>query len=141
MSQNPATKPLEIVPGISHLYRRGARDYFRKVAPESLRRIVGKRQLVESLNIIVKPDGPKLATLARLFPEAELEPIRRQEDRVNGKPFPASSPLFHDLSARSTLESEGQGMTLSALCMEFISERETARKAPKTAAAVSRTQH
>lgn len=50
MSQKPATKPLVLVPGQTHLYRRGARYYFRMVVPEPLRRIVGKTELVESLN-------------------------------------------------------------------------------------------
>ncbi|MEZ0298113.1 MAG: DUF6538 domain-containing protein, partial [Candidatus Methylacidiphilales bacterium] len=48
MSQKPATKPLETCRSF-HLYRKGARYYFRMIVQEPLLPIVGKRELVESL--------------------------------------------------------------------------------------------
>ena len=50
MHRNPATKPLVKVPGHSHLFRRGARYYFRIGVPQNLRPIVGRRELVKSLD-------------------------------------------------------------------------------------------
>jgi len=49
MHHNSATKPLQKVPGHTCLYRRGARYYFRLGVPENLRPIVGRRELVKSL--------------------------------------------------------------------------------------------
>ncbi|PTY01205.1 hypothetical protein DB346_13820 [Verrucomicrobia bacterium LW23] len=87
---------------------------------------------LERENRMMEADSPDLITLARLFREAKLEHIHRQADRVDGRPFRAYSPLFHDLSARSLIKPEAQEMTLEALCTRFIAEREKAHKAHKT---------
>lgn len=258
MHQNPATKPLEKVPGHSHLFRRGARYYFRIGVPENLRSIVGRRELIKSLNTAdfkaalervsvqeqacreilrsarvryeankkgkatPKPFEPLIVTsekhaaelariwfleierqgaqwwqenrqklsevdrneeladlwhmqaaitgegddkihetdfndgklevrtflqfhrltideqsegfglLARLFREARLEYVRRQQDRIAGKPMKAYGSLFRDLSENTPMLPLRKVFTVKQLTTQFIDDITKADKAPKT---------
>ncbi len=258
MHRKPATKLLEKVPGHSHLSRRGARYYFRIGVPENLRSIVGRRELIKSLDTAdfktalervsiqeqacreilhfaraqyeekakgkatPKPFEPLIITsekqaselargwfleieregaqwwqenrqniseekrngllaelwhtqaaimgeckdyvhpgdyidgkgevraflqlhhfkmdekgdgfvlLARLFREARLEYVRRQQDRINGKPQKPYASLFCDLSENTPILQKTKTMTVKRLTEKFIEEYKSAGKAPKT---------
>lgn len=258
MHHKPATKPLKQVPGHSHLFRRGARYYFRIGVPQNLRPIVGRRELVKSLGtsdyrlaldrvsveeqacreilrvaqtrLKSKPAGAQksryreplivtsekhamelarkwflelerdgaqwwaenrqeisredraelltdlwqsqnaitgeregeihptnfndgklevrsylhlhhltldeksdgFALLARLFREARLEYVRRQQDRVEGKPMKPYAPLFRDLTENTPLFPVRKGFTVKQLTTKYLEEIEKAGKAPKT---------
>lgn len=258
MQRNPATKPLEKVPGHSHLFRRGARYYFRIGVPKHLRPILGRRELVKSLdtadfqvalqkisvqeqacreiiqNARVRYDAkengkakPKpfeplsvtsekhavelarnwflelerngahwwqenrlelskedrneeladlwhsqaaitgegdekvhetdfndgklevraflqlhrlkmdersegFALLARLFQEARLEYVRRQQDRISGRPIKTYAPLFRDLTENTPIFPIYKTATVKQLTSKYLEEIEKAGKAPKT---------
>ncbi len=120
MSHKPATKPLELVPGASHLYRRGARYYFRMVVPEQLRRIVGKRELVESLNTSNFSEAKRLLPERIYRAQIVLDVAKSRAEAIGGsfrralpwhtvifpKPLPADLPEWVKAPDRQTLPTE-----------------------------------
>jgi len=99
MHQNTATKRLEKVPGHTHLFRRGARYYFRIGVPEKLRPIVGRREITKSLNTA---DFHKAKERISQQEQTCREILRMAQNQLDakrkriGKPKPAEHLLVAD---------------------------------------------
>ena len=118
MHRNPATKLLEKVPGHSHLFRRGARYYFRIGVPASLRSIVGRRELVKSLNTADFRTALERISLEEQTCRDILRRAQAQLESKNkgrGKPRPRQSLIVtsekhaQDLARSWFLELEREG--------------------------------
>jgi len=95
------------------------------------------KQFLTQNRLTLDKDSAEYTLLRGALLQAQLEHLRRTQDRLKGLPFRCYDPLFQEVFGHSSVKPKTKAITVGELGRQFIADQKRAKLAPKTLFAYS----